>query len=141
MMSVMARPYVARPRECRASGRKRGAVDVKQIRSDLGQAPLRELRDGEDGRATPGRRPLPLSSALSALAVAEPFVESLDQALRSFGDHRPGREDRVDACFAKRREILFRNDAADRDHRLAQSDLAERALQRRREREVPRRER
>ena len=43
--------------------------------------------------------------------------------------------------FPKRREILFGNDAADDDHRLAHPDLAERALQRWREREMARRER
>ena len=35
-----------------------------------------------------------------------------------------------------RREVLFRDDAADNDHRFPQASLAQRAFQRRREREV-----
>ena len=136
----------SRPRESRSGSRKRGAVDVKRDSFQFGAGAAASSRAGASGgRADPGRRDradwLQTRLRRGALAVAQPFVEPFDQALRGLGDHRPGREDRVDAGFAQRREILLRNDAADDDHRLAHPGLAERALQRRRQREMARRER
>src|SRR5208283_851807 len=84
------------------------------------------------------RRP---RSRRRALAVAELFVKPFDETLRRLGDHRSRRKNCVGAGGAERRKVLLGDDAADYDHSLAHSGLAERALQRWHQRKMSRRER
>src|SRR6202167_351795 len=71
-----------------------------------------------------------------ALAVTMSVGELLHETLRGLGNDAPGRKNRVGAGVAQRRKVLRRDDAADGDHRLVKTELAEGLFQRRDEREV-----
>ena len=78
----------------------------------------------------------PPRSRRASLRIAEPLVELLEQTDRRVGDHRARRKDRIDPRRAQRLEILFGNDAANHDHRIAEADLAQRRPERGSEREM-----
>ena len=63
------------------------------------------------------------------------------QTLRGLGNDGPGRKNRVGAGVAQQGEVLTRDHAADGDHRLVKTELAQRSFQRRDERKVARGER
>jgi hypothetical protein len=71
-----------------------------------------------------------------ALAVTMSLVELLHETLRGLGNDGPGRKNRVGAGVAQQGEVLARDHAADGDHRLVKTELAEGLFQRRDEREV-----
>ena len=75
-------------------------------------------------------------SGRRALPIAKPFVEPLEEISRGFSNGRAGRKYGVRARFSKRREVLGGDDAADDDHRIIKTELMERCLQSRDEREV-----
>src|SRR5271167_13917 len=70
-----------------------------------------------------------------ALGVTVSFVELLHQTLRGLGNDGARRKNCVGASVAQQREVLARNHAADGDHRLVKTELAERPFQSRHERE------
>ena len=71
-----------------------------------------------------------------ALGVSVSFVELLHQTLRSLSNDGARRKNCVGAGLAQQREVLARDHAADGDHRLVKTELAERPFQSRHEREV-----
>ena len=64
------------------------------------------------------------------------FVEPLHETLRRLGDHGARWKNRIRAGVAQQREVLARDNAPDRDHRIVKTELAQRLFQRRDERKV-----
>ena len=72
----------------------------------------------------------------SALAVTKSLVEPFEQVLRGLGNDGAGWKYRISAGLAQSCEVLGRDDAADDDHRIFKTELAERTFQRRHQGEV-----